>query len=574
MIFFALPFIAIGAGMATLGGWTALKVRQSQSWTEVPAMIRTVELKGDETRRIAATYDYDFQGRVHTGERVSFHIGSDSLGRFHDKAFTELQGFQQARKPFRCFANPSDPSESVLYRDVRWEMMLMYSGIAILFGGTGIGLFTASIVTWRRRRDTAMEATIDSNPWSIRSDWASGKLGTSDTTRAKAPAALAVAIWCALASLPVVATLSLVSKEADSRWWLLLFAIPAIAILAGWCAAYLTIRQRKFGESTFEMASVPGVIGGALSGVIRISTHLQPERGFRLNLFCMSQEENKKGDRRHETVLWKEEHFVAEALSGSDLEGLAIPVLIEIPFSAQETTPPDARNRIRWLLEISAELPGINYQAEFEVPVLKTADSREDFKLDASLATDYSSAPNNDLLLREAGLIKEPASDGGMQIVFPAGRSLGTAILMAMFAVALWIGAWFTLQKGSIIIFSIMCALFGLLLTYIAIESLFYSSVVVASRYGLRIRGGLLRIGRDRNYELNELKQFTSTQSMASGKNIWCTLSVQTTSDGHRTIGKGISSKLVERALVDELNSALGIELPLVAGETKSLGQK
>ena len=147
---FAVPFIAVGAGMGGCAGWTAVKVRDSQHWTEVPAIIKSAKLKRGDTLRALATYEYDVNGRKYSGNRVSFHRGSDNVSSFQRTAFNELDKHRKSGRPFRAFVNPQDPAESVLYRNVRWEMMLLYCGVAVLFGGTGVGLFVASLVAWRR----------------------------------------------------------------------------------------------------------------------------------------------------------------------------------------------------------------------------------------------------------------------------------------------------------------------------------------------------------------------------------------------------------------------------------------
>lgn len=575
MMLFALPFIVCGVTMGGCGAWTAAKVRDAQSWAEVPAVIKTAELKhGDDTDRAVATYEYEFGGRKHTSDRVSFHRGNDNIGSFQRDAFRELNNHRKPGRAFRCFVNPQDPAESVLYRNVRWEMMLLYCGVAVLFGGAGVAIFTTSLVALTRHGPPLSGGDVSEQPWTARADWASGRVGPSDAALAALPATIAVAIWWMLASAPIFATWPLIQNEAGTRWSWLVLAIPALAILVVCIAVYLAIRSRRFGESVFEMASVPGVIGGPLSGIVRIAKLVQPESGFRLKLLCMSQSRDSEGDKQHERVLWQDERFVAKAMSGDGFEGVAVPVLMAIPFTARPTTGADGTPRIRWLLEIFAALPGVNYKTEFEVPVFKTADSRQDFQIDEQLAAEYSSAPDNDMFLREAGIIKEPGRAGGVRLVFPAARNLGSSLVMALLAVGLCGGAWFMFHNGVMFLFPIFFGLFGLFFTLIAIESLFYRSVVEASAVGLTVRGGLFGIGRTRTYSPEDVTRFTSAENMSSGKHVWCTISVETRSDKSRTIGKGISSKLAEQAVIDELNAALGRKVPVEARPPKSVTSK
>ena len=79
-----------------------------------------------------------------------------------------------------------------------------------------------------------------------------------------------IALWCNIATLPLLATLPTYLSEATSAWrWLaLLTPVPGLLLLAAFF--YQFFRQQKFGNSMLELANVPGVIGGQLAGVLRI----------------------------------------------------------------------------------------------------------------------------------------------------------------------------------------------------------------------------------------------------------------------------------------------------------------
>jgi hypothetical protein len=266
MMLFALPFAVTGIGMGGYAWWVASKALDAQSWLETPAVLTSVELKQGKngSRQAIATYEYEFGGRRYFGDQVSLHRGNDDLGRFQTRAHEELNRHKLKGQPFRAYVNPNDPAESVLYRNVRWEMMAMFCGMAALFGSAGVGIFTASLVTRLRRETTAAGGDSEAKPWERRADWASGRIGPSDAARAAVPATSAVAAWWLLASTPIVATWPIIVKEAGTRWSWLLLLFPVIGVLIVVYAAYLAIRRRRFGESIFEMASVPGVVGGPL----------------------------------------------------------------------------------------------------------------------------------------------------------------------------------------------------------------------------------------------------------------------------------------------------------------------
>jgi hypothetical protein len=122
------------------------------------------------------------------------------------------------------------------------------------------------------------------------------------------------------------------------------------------------------------------------------------------------------------------------------------------------------------------------------------------------------------------------------------------------------------------LLFPIVFGLMAFLFTLIAIDAMFYKSVVEASPAGLSVRGGLLGLGRTRLFQPEEVFRFNSKQDMSSGKQVWRTITVETPS-GKRTIGKSIPSKLAERAVIEELTAALGRDVPVVEKKSKFMNR-
>jgi hypothetical protein len=68
-------------------------------------------------------------------------------------------------------------------------------------------------------------------------------------------------------------------------------------------------------------------------------------------------------------VLWEAEQWTDGRFRADGL-GLSIPVRFELPGDQPATTLPPGGEGILWELEVSAEMDGLDYRAEFEVPVL------------------------------------------------------------------------------------------------------------------------------------------------------------------------------------------------------------
>jgi hypothetical protein len=93
----------------------------------------------DLTFRNTAEYRYEHDGRIYRGSRVSFDWGADNISDFHQRAQAELESHRAQGRPFPCFVNPKNPSESVLYRRLRPGKLLFGVIFALVFNLIGIG---------------------------------------------------------------------------------------------------------------------------------------------------------------------------------------------------------------------------------------------------------------------------------------------------------------------------------------------------------------------------------------------------------------------------------------------------
>jgi hypothetical protein len=382
LILFSLPFALIGAGATVLLAMTYLEYLAVGRWEEVPATIVRTELKthpGDKggcTYEATAEYTYTHGVRNYTSKRVSLYHGSDNVGSFHQQVYRELKQHQTSGQPLRCYVNPSKPSEAILYRNLRGEMMGLYGLLAVAFGGVGFGLLGTNLYRYRKSRRRGFQATeFPDQPWLWREDWARGEIKTGDEGSMLALGILAT-VWN-LVSLP--ALFFVFQQGYHWRSWpgllallgafvgLLLLLVAGFAILS-WC---------KYGESVFQMATVPGVIGGKLAGVVLTSARVRPEKGFRVILCCkhrFSTGTDKDENRRpYWLTLWKDEQTITHGLSEADFTKTAIPILFAIPYDAQPSDFCPSDNYISWHLTVTADVPGLDYGASFEVPVFKPA---------------------------------------------------------------------------------------------------------------------------------------------------------------------------------------------------------
>jgi hypothetical protein len=152
-------FTVVGLGM---GVWLAndlVTAHKMQSWEETPATIIqaklevTPDMEGNQpTYKATAEYKYRYGSTEYTGNRVSIHRGSDNLGSFQKDVHRQLSGYQSSGRPFRCYVNPANPAESILFRDVRWESIGLWAVVTVVFGGAGIGMLVFSRIRKRNEQ--------------------------------------------------------------------------------------------------------------------------------------------------------------------------------------------------------------------------------------------------------------------------------------------------------------------------------------------------------------------------------------------------------------------------------------
>jgi hypothetical protein len=380
LILFSLPFAAVGVVMGVWFASTLVAYFGARNWVETPARVIRADLKitrdGKSTScLVTAEYTYDFGGRQYHGSRVGLSGGADNIGSFQQDAFRELSQYQKSGKPFRCYVNPARPDEALLYREFRWETAAFQMLFALVFSVIGFGLLIGALVAYRQERARAeLVAAHPNSPWMWKADWAAGRIVSS--TKPVMWAALAFAVFWNLFSAPLWCVLpgEIVHKRAF--WDLVAMLFPVLGLVLVACAAYAILRWLKYGESVFQMAVVPGQIGGQLAGVVRTSAKIRPEDGFHLALRCVRRIStgSGKGRRTTDKVVWEGRQTVMHELLDDQTAVSAIPVVFQIPADCQPSDDADPDDQIVWRLTASAKVPGIDYSAAFEVPMFRTGE--------------------------------------------------------------------------------------------------------------------------------------------------------------------------------------------------------
>jgi len=564
LMLFALPFAGVGLFM---GGWTAKTLwdyGEMRTWQEVPCTVLEAELEshsdsdGGTTYEATARYRYTFDGREYTGTRVALDSGADNIGSFQQDAHDELSKHRQEQRPFRCFVNPEDPAQSVLYRELRFGLLAFKMLFALVFGGAGFGLLVGSVVAGRKAAaEKQLTAAHPEEPWLWKEEWATGRIKSSSKTMMRV--ALVFAVFWNLVSAPMLFFLprEILDKENYLALLGLLFPLVGAGLIA-W-AAWAVMRWRKYGESVFEMATTPGVLGGSLAGVVRANKPLDPREGFRLVLSCIEKRTTGSGKSRSttKTTLWQDERVIGRALSAPG-QPAAVPVAFALPYDQPPSTTESGRREVTWRLEVSAAVPGIDYSASFDVPVFQTEESRAGFELDEELIADYAVRHDPEQEFRRTGVIRVPAPAGwGDRFIFPMFRNPGAVLGLGFFTL-FWTGVCVGLfYSDAPRLFPIAFSLFGLLLVVGLLDVAFYRSVADVLRDGINVRGGLFGVGRLKRIDSADLAELKPVRGMQAGNRLYYGVAAVTNGGKRITLGKRLPSKQAAELVIEQMRRSM-----------------
>ena len=355
---------------------------------------------------------------------------------------------------------------------------------------------------------------------------------------------------------------------------LLAWVFPAVGVgLLIW-ASYYWLQRRRWGGSTLELADVPGVVGGTLAGVIHAPGGMVPDDGFQMTLSCIKKVTERKGNKNStsDKVLWQGDRVVLHELLEDDPTKTVIPVLIYVPFKVQPTS---FENDVRWELDVSASVPGIDYSETFEVPVFKTEASSPVPPPEDDALSDYQSKPTLESAVAGCGAELHRHTEHHLKIYFPRARNKGWAIGLTVFA-AIWSGVCYAMFQYEVpLVFPIVFSVFDFFFVLIALSMWLEARELDVERDRLTLRSGWFSLGEGRTYTSDQVRDIVIDFNMSSGKTVHHRLKAQLAEGKPKTICDGIRRRSAAEQIREEiLRVLLGDDLMThgFAGEPSRIG--
>ena len=443
--------------------------------------------------------------------------------------------------------------------------------IALFISAIGAGLVLLAFGGYRHlKKQAAIEEANPSSPWLWRTDWANRR-AESQNKKTEVTAWVAC-IFCNLVMIPVAVTLiPQLARRND----------PRVFLIAGFCligvilfvvALRSTLRHRRFGNTYFELDSLPFSPGGRLTGRIHLQLDSNASDGVNLRLSCIRKTATGSGEDRStvQTVLWQTEQNVSFGAIGADPFGRTIPVDFGLPPDAYVTDKDNPSDQVLWLLHAQADIPGISYTDDFELPVFKTSSASDPSTVySASESFTASSGSFNE---PDAAPVPAPANpkvvitsqDGRTEFYFPAFRSPSRAIFLLAFT-AIWSGAaYFLFFSKAPRIFPVVFGLADMLLIYALFKVSFGTARIRVGNGEITSSKRILGIGKTQRFSGSDVDVIVAvTSGQQSGTQGQMTYAVRLrTKNGRRvTLADEIASRQEARWVVSQIEALAGLKI-------------
>jgi hypothetical protein len=448
--------------------------------------------------------------------------------------------------------------------------------VASVFTLTGAGLIFGAFKGYGIvKKLAALEQANPLSPWLWRADWASRR---AESANKRSYIAIWIgAVFVDLFTLPFLfGQVPQLLRNNDPRIFIVLVFCSFGVILTAF-AVRATIRHERFGNSYFEFDPLPILPGRRMTGRIQLRFETQATHGIDLRLSCIRRIVTGSG--RNSTTskitLWQADKNIPFAAIEPGPLGRAIPVDFELPADGLLTDHNNAEDQILWLLHAKADVPGVDYSDDFELPVFRTADSPQP-------AVDSSSpAPANnsrfgfaatETIDADSGEVAQPQHtkvvvtmhDGGTEFYLPPLRTPSRALVLLVVSLV-FTGALYALIHNRVaVLFTAAFALGDLLVIYGFFHVAFGSARIFAGNGELQSRGGILGFGGLRQTPFAEIDSIVPVASMAQGgssDNSVYSIQLRTKSGKTFTLADEISSRQEARWIVSQLETIAGLKV-------------
>ena len=412
------------------------------------------------------------------------------------------------------------------------EGTLRILGGLLCCGPGGLALLLARY-SWRSDlRQVEIAKRHPEEPWLWRKEWSGGLFESRDYV-GLVVLWVFTTLWIAVAAPASV--LFLLETLANGHWMgLLVLVFPAIGVWLLASSVRHTLCWRKFGESSFRMERLPGILGGALAGTLHTRGVEHAEGGILVRVSCVRQTREEGASQRttREELLWSDEERIPAQAVERDSGDITLPIRFALPADAPPSHALLSHDQVVWRLETSAELPGADYESSFEIPVFQTRETDPERTMSV-LALERPSAVGTQTTPSAPEPARERTSDAesqsrdtesrnaiadGVRMDFPPVRCWGTATFLTLLGSFLGYVASviYEVMDSSVGVF--LVGGFAAVLIFFVVHMLGGSTRLRVRSDGVDIQRRLFGIGPTQHVPASHIADLEISREMKSGK--------------------------------------------------------
>ena len=393
---------------------TALPMWQNwqrmQDWQPGNARLLSFSGAENETR---VQYSYEYRGVSYSGNAVGVSEVKDNIGPWQRDMQAYLGRIKRSGDNLPIWVNPLDPAQAVIDRDMRWGLFALASGFCSIFILIGLGVIYASF-----RGVNKMQARRRPSLWDMRKRWQQAQADGStsigflefcqqhygesekhgdekappvdwksrkgwEDTRIKSDVGKGMAFFWGFALVwngaSIPASLALPRELAQDNYAaLLILLFPAVGLFLIYKAFQSTLEFRRFGRVLFTMDPFPGAIGGHVGGTIQVKNldyqSAREAQNLSVTLECVYSYVSGSGKNRsrRETIKWAER---GQPKIDNAIEGVNLKFRFDVPENLPQADVEQSDAYHFWRLSVGAEIPGIDLNRSYNIPVFATGET-------------------------------------------------------------------------------------------------------------------------------------------------------------------------------------------------------
>jgi hypothetical protein len=441
--------------------------------------------------------------------------------------------------------------------------------IGLLISAIGAGLILAAINGYRgMQRKAAVQQANPASPWLWKRDWAARRADSQNRGNEILLWLLCIFVDTILLPISFNVLPDLISRLDARALVLLVFDAAGLTLFA--FAARASLRRRRFGNTYFELDSLPFALGGRLSGKIHLRLNVVPERGVDLSLSCVRRIISGGGenDTTTKVVLWQTDKNIPASSISMDMLGRTIPVEFAIPADAYVTDQNNSRDQVLWILHAQADVPGINYSDDFEVPVFRTS-----FAVQAandSAPSTFGSGPSSDSLAAgsESTISALPnpqvvisSAPGGTEFYFPPFRNPRRVLILVLVTIV-WSAFTYSLYHfDGPLIFRVVFTIADVFLVWGCLRLCFGSARICVGNGEISCARRTLGVGSTKRFAISDIETIVPvTQGNQAGGDIY-SLCVRLKNGKRLTLADEIASRQEARWIAVQIASLAGLKV-------------